>query len=197
LKHIVKSSCVNYLAGITQDQLRNGVEASNVVIDTTPGTLRDASVGWLLDAWNWLKDHPQIVLDSWRAASFGGWDLSYESPTSPRSRSVVHERFTEDQAFALSIVDASRQTPDDPNFEEADSPDYEDDSALDPNILCDIRGRLPAHVIEHECGLEYTGDESLVDDGLDTDTDVEILWAVSIFNIFTTLYIQRDSWVEA
>ncbi|KAG9086375.1 hypothetical protein FRC06_003131 [Ceratobasidium sp. 370] len=139
LKHRIKSACVEYLAEVTQNQLRNGVKPSDVEIDTTPGTLRNASASWIMSAWDWLKDHPQLILDSWESATFKGWDLSYKSLTSLKSRSIVHERFTEDQDFALSIVQTTRQMPDDPEFEEEDSRiDYDDDCALDPNVLVDI-----------------------------------------------------------
>jgi hypothetical protein len=77
-------------------------------------TLRNASVSWIFSAWNWLKDHPQVICDSWRHASFKGWDLSYGSLTSERSRSTVYERFDDDQEFALSVVENHRQLPDAP-----------------------------------------------------------------------------------
>lgn len=156
LKHLVKTACVEYLSQETQRQLRNGVAPSGVHIDTSLPTLRDASTAWLLGAWNWLRDHPETIRSSWHDTSFGDWDLSYDTLTSPKSRTIVHERFLEDQSFALTI---SSQLPDDPNFEEADSPDYDDDCAIDPSVLCDIRGRLPEGIIEREGGLDYTGDE--------------------------------------
>ncbi|QRV95133.1 DDE superfamily endonuclease [Ceratobasidium sp. AG-Ba] len=157
LKHLIKSACVEHLSKETQRQIADGTEPSRVKIDTSLNKLRNQSTTWLLNAWEWLRDHPEVVRSSWRDTAFGDWDLSYETLTSARSRTVVHERFTEDQSFALAI---SAQLPDDPNFEEADSPDYDDDTAIDPSILCDIRGRLPKNVIEREGGLDYTGDEN-------------------------------------
>ncbi|QRV95115.1 DDE superfamily endonuclease [Ceratobasidium sp. AG-Ba] len=157
LKHLIKSACVEHLSKETQRQIADGTEPSRVKIDTSLNKLRNQSTTWLLNAWEWLRDHPEVVRSSWRDTAFGDWDLSYETLTSARSRTVVHERFTEDQSFALAI---SAQLPDNPNFEEADSPDYDDDTAIDPSILCDIRGRLPKNVIEREGGLDYTGDEN-------------------------------------
>ncbi|KAG9073457.1 hypothetical protein FS749_015165, partial [Ceratobasidium sp. UAMH 11750] len=153
LKHIIKSACVNYLAELTQEQLRNGVLPGNVEINTQLGTLRDASASWLLEAWNWFQERPEVVLGAWRDTKFAGWDLSYETLTSPRCRTLVHERFMEDRDFCLAI---SAQLPSDPNFEEAERPDYDDDYAIDPSVLCDIRpGVLPPDVVEFEDRLDY------------------------------------------
>ncbi|QRW01169.1 hypothetical protein RhiLY_00166 [Ceratobasidium sp. AG-Ba] len=133
----------------------NGIPVSQVKLDTGLGTLRDASAAWLMEAWVWFCDHPQAVRDAWHDTKFGDWDLSYETLTSARSRTLVHERFTEDIPFSLAI---SSQIPTDPLFVEVDSPKFDDDSALDPNMLVDIRGQLPMDVEEQEGGYIYTGD---------------------------------------
>ncbi|QRV92685.1 DDE superfamily endonuclease [Ceratobasidium sp. AG-Ba] len=159
LKHLIKSACVDYLAKITQEQLQNGVAPSNIVINTQPGTLRDASTAWLLHAWNWFQDRPEVVLGAWRDTKFANWDLSYETLTSPRCRTLVYERFTEDPAFCLAI---SSQIPSDPDFKELHNPEYDDDYALDPSVLCDIRpGALPPDVVEHDGQYDYIGDDDL------------------------------------
>ncbi|KAF8600459.1 hypothetical protein BDV93DRAFT_419443, partial [Ceratobasidium sp. AG-I] len=51
LKHRIKAACIDYLAKETERQLRAGVTPANVVLNTTVGTLRNASTGWLLSAW--------------------------------------------------------------------------------------------------------------------------------------------------
>ncbi|KAF8609641.1 hypothetical protein BDV93DRAFT_432127 [Ceratobasidium sp. AG-I] len=177
LKHLIKSSCVEYLAQETQAQLKRGVKPADVFIDTTVGTLRNASTAWILSAWIWLRDHPETILDAWRQASFGRLNLSYGSLNSPENRSAVHERFHEDIPFALSIVTPSPEIPDDPDFDEdADGPDYDDDCAIDPNILCDIRAidsQLPAGIVDAGGDFEFAGDEELTDADADGEIDVD------------------------
>ncbi|QRV72117.1 DDE superfamily endonuclease [Ceratobasidium sp. AG-Ba] len=132
LKHLIKSACVEYLSQETQRQLQMGFLF-----------LRSSLT------------RVSAVRDAWHDTKFGDWDLSYETLTSARSRTLVHERFTEDIPFSLAI---SSQIPTDPLFVEVDSPKFDDDSALDPNMLVDIRGQLPMDVEEQEGGYIYTGD---------------------------------------
>ncbi|KAG9105183.1 hypothetical protein FRC07_009526 [Ceratobasidium sp. 392] len=156
MKHLIKSVCVEYLSQQTQRQLQAGVPASQVKLDTTLCTLRDASAAWLMEAWIWFQEHPQTVRDAWRDTTFGEWDLSYETLTSAQCWAIVYECFNEETAFSLAI---SSQIPTDPDFVEADSPEFDDDSALDPDLLVDIRGRLPMDVeLEQEGSYVYTGD---------------------------------------
>lgn len=176
---MIKSACVKYLAGITQDQLRRGIKADDVIIDTTPRTLRNASTAWILVAWRWLKAHPEIVLNGWRQAKFGGIDLAYESLNNLRIRSIVHKRFTDDEPFALSVAALSQSDPSDPDFEEdPDGPDYDDDYAIDPSVLGDIRSsssKLLANFVESHGDLTYTGDEDLTDDDANGESDSECM----------------------
>jgi hypothetical protein len=145
--------------------LKKGIKLNNVEIDTALPTLCNASVDWILSAWNWLKDHPQIILQSWHQACFKDMNLSYDFLTSAEARSIVYSRFNEDQAFALSIVDNSRQIPCDPDCEEPEGPEYNDDCAIDPSLLCDIHpgAKLPDGVVGDPDSLDHTGDEVLTD----------------------------------
>ncbi|KAG9100505.1 hypothetical protein FS749_014953 [Ceratobasidium sp. UAMH 11750] len=165
LKHCIKSACIEYLSNTTQSQLDRGVKPSNIEIDTTLPTLHNASVAWILSAWTWLNEHPKVILDAWRLAAFKGLDLSYETLTSAKNQSTVYERWSDDQAFGLSVLDISKQLPDNPDFEEAEGCDYNDDYAIDPTLLCDIcRDMLPASVVESGGDLGYVGDENLTND---------------------------------
>jgi hypothetical protein len=178
LKHLIKSACIEYLAGITQDQLRHEIKAENVVIKTTPQVLRDTSTAWILSAWKWLKEHEETVLNGWCQAKFGGMDLAYESLSNPTICSIVHKRFSDDQQFAFSVATISLQ-PGDANFEEdPDGPNYDDDYALDPSVLCDICSfstELPANIVDSHGNLAYTSDEELTDDDADGESDIECM----------------------
>lgn len=179
LKHNIKSSCVEYLANTTQRQLSSGVPPSKVFVDTSVGTLRDACTSWILSAWKWLQDHPKAVTDAWRQAAFKGWDLSYESLNSPRSRSTVYERFTDadDPSFALSVANPAPIVPGVDFDEDPDGPqDYDDDCAIDPSVLCDIRPgslQVPNGISEVDGDLAYIGDEDLTDDEADGEMDMD------------------------
>ncbi|KAF8606335.1 hypothetical protein BDV93DRAFT_554084 [Ceratobasidium sp. AG-I] len=139
---------------LTQDQLRHGIKANDIVVDTTIHSLRNASTAWILSAWEWLKAHPETVLNGWRLAKFGDIDLAYDSLNNPAIQSTVHERFTDNETFALSVatVSQSQSQANNPDFEEdSDGPDYDDDYAIDPSVLCNIHGsfaELPANIIK-------------------------------------------------
>ncbi|QRW11986.1 DDE superfamily endonuclease [Ceratobasidium sp. AG-Ba] len=140
LKHSIKKACIDYLAQETQAQLSRGIPASKVQINTSPASLRNASTEWLLTAWTWFQERPEIVLGAWKDTKFGDWDLSYDTLTSPCCQCIVEERFQDDQSFSLAIT---AQLPENPEFVKADSPNYDDDYAIDPALLPSIHGALP------------------------------------------------------
>ncbi|KAF8598612.1 hypothetical protein BDV93DRAFT_512337 [Ceratobasidium sp. AG-I] len=147
----------------------------NFRVTCLPGCIRNASTSWILSAWRWFQDHPDTVLNAWRLASFGGLDLSYSSLTSRQARATVYERFADDIPFAISIATSSSDVSD-PKFEEnADGPDYDDDSAIDPSVLCNIRSTLsslPPKISVDDAGdFDYIDSEDLTDDDAEGESD--------------------------
>lgn len=169
------------MASETEKQLRRGIAANRVTIDTTPATLRNACTSWLYSSWRWFDSHPQAVLKAWSQAAFKGWNLSYDLLNSQPCRSTVREAFSDDEEFALTVCTERPITNNSTAEEDLDGLDYDDDPSIDPDLLCDIRPfapnnshthQLPTNVIECQGSLIYTGDRDLTDEDMDNEGDI-------------------------
>ncbi|QRV79944.1 DDE superfamily endonuclease [Ceratobasidium sp. AG-Ba] len=108
----------------------------------------------ILDCWSvhkgeefltWMKaSHPLIILVFVPAGC-----TSVAQPCDTRINRILKH---------LINLAISSQIPTDPLFVEVDSPEFDDDSALNPNMLVDIWGQLPMDLEEQEGGYIYTGD---------------------------------------
>lgn len=154
------------MATETEKQLRHGIAVTDVTIDTSPGALRNACTSWLFSTWQWFIDHPDAVLKAWSQAVFKGGNLAYDTLNSRKSCSDVRERFVDDPNFTLMVCTERPVTNNSMAEEDVDGPDYDDDSSLDPDVLCDIRlsahcpttPQLPTNVVEFQGSLIYSDD---------------------------------------
>lgn len=92
--------------------------------------------------------------------------------------------FEPDRDFVLSVAriepKAHGSTDDQ---EDVDGPDYDDDYAIDPHVLCSIRlprddtapPSLPPNVIQLQDDLAYTGDENLTDNDAEGEVAPEYI----------------------
>ncbi|KAJ7038746.1 hypothetical protein C8F04DRAFT_1255666 [Mycena alexandri] len=75
-------------------------------LDTTVGTLRDRSVGWVVQAIEDLSD-PAVVTKAWEMCTVGEWNLSQASLTSPAALSVLRELCTTNPILYDALNQAS------------------------------------------------------------------------------------------
>lgn len=99
-------------------------------------------------------------------AKFGDINMSYEALTNRTRQSIVRERFSNDPGFRLSVSHEPVNTNGSKLEEDQDGIDYDDDTALDLDILYDIcalnhaaRPTLPDNVFDFDGSFVYSGDE--------------------------------------
>lgn len=63
LKHIVRTACHEFLAKFAKNQALSGnaLDAQMVSLPTDISTLRNASAGWIVDAFKYFKENPRAV----------------------------------------------------------------------------------------------------------------------------------------
>jgi len=63
LKHLIRTACHEFLAKFTEDQALSGntLDVQMVSLPTDIGTLRNASAGWIVDAFKYFKENPHVV----------------------------------------------------------------------------------------------------------------------------------------
>ncbi|KAJ3005260.1 hypothetical protein NUW54_g4424 [Trametes sanguinea] len=137
VKHIVKRAAVNFLVASATRKLMAGEKAADIALPTDLPTLRNASVAWLLDAYNYLKARPDIVKKAWAKCETKGWSLSYESLTSKAARRRLEEVISTNPQFTAEFATLGVVTGILDGEEEAfDS--HDDDLSVDLNIIAEL-----------------------------------------------------------
>ncbi|KAI9059119.1 hypothetical protein FKP32DRAFT_1158739 [Trametes sanguinea] len=117
-----------------------GHKPADIALPTDLPTLRNASIPWLLDAYNHLNHRPDIIQKAWRKCEAHNWNLSYECLTSTAARQRLAEVMQTNPQFAAEFANLDIVTGDVEN-EAADAaaddgPD--DDLALGSDVLADL-----------------------------------------------------------
>lgn len=94
-KHHIKQSVNQYFCAKVQRLMKSGTDASLIRLLTDLGPLRDASVGWIIDAIEYLNSDQcsEIRLKSWKNCAFGtDWNLSWDYIDSKKAaRAWMHK----------------------------------------------------------------------------------------------------------
>lgn len=81
-KHGIRVAANAYFTDLVSIQIREGVAPQDVKLSTTVGPLRDATVGWIQQAFEMLEGRPDVREKAWSRCEVGPWNLSWESITS-------------------------------------------------------------------------------------------------------------------
>ena len=83
LKHHVKRSATDFVVGRAMRELAAGVKPKEIKLPTKLPILRNASIAWLLDAYNFFAQNQPVVLKAWtrsncvfKSPDHGDLDLS-------------------------------------------------------------------------------------------------------------------------
>ncbi|KAG8965486.1 hypothetical protein FRC00_001650 [Tulasnella sp. 408] len=125
VKHIIKTSALDYIVNETKKQLDSGASPESVSIPTGLPILREASVAWTLKAFKFFTKNPDVVLRSWAQCKTDKWDLSYKTITSEQALTALDERLEAEPAFAASLGIADAES--DANVE---GREFDDDTAI-------------------------------------------------------------------
>lgn len=79
-----------YFISLVQEQLDSGTLPEDIRIPTKVGPLRDATVSWIQEAYEYLNsdEKAETRLNAWRRCTVGPWNLSWESLTSGEALSA-------------------------------------------------------------------------------------------------------------
>ncbi|CDO77467.1 hypothetical protein BN946_scf184902.g1 [Trametes cinnabarina] len=173
VKHIVKQSAVDFLVGSATQKLMSGQKASNVILPTDLPTLRNASIAWLLDAYNHLDERPELVWKAWKKCEANGWNLSYECLTSAAARERLEEVMRSNLEFSaefrrFDIVTGNVEGDLEGVFE---SPD--DNLTLDTDVLA--KACLAAGTAREMSGEVDVGSDDEFLDSSGNDLDFEAI----------------------
>ncbi|KAF7366573.1 DDE superfamily endonuclease [Mycena sanguinolenta] len=99
-------------------QIKAGKSPHEIKLDMTVGTLRDRSVGWVVQAIHDIND-PAMITRAFEMCRVGKWNLSYASLTSPealaglrdlrKTNPALHEALTQTSATDLPVVDSTEE----------------------------------------------------------------------------------------
>ncbi|KAJ7149283.1 hypothetical protein C8R43DRAFT_828505, partial [Mycena crocata] len=90
LKLSMKRSAHRDIVDEATKQLAAGIPADELKLDTTVGTLRNRSVGWVVQAFHDVNK-PELIKKAWEMCRTGTGDfnLSYASLTSPEALALL------------------------------------------------------------------------------------------------------------
>jgi hypothetical protein len=92
------------MVGFASRKLASGLPAEEVSLPTDLPTLRNASISWLLDAYRYFKNNPDVIKNAWASCRTKEWNLSYESLTSIAATERHRQLCQEDTNFALEFA---------------------------------------------------------------------------------------------
>ncbi|KAG9122384.1 hypothetical protein FRC07_001275, partial [Ceratobasidium sp. 392] len=99
IKHKVKTASQDYFIACSTRQLQAGVAAEDVILPNDLPTLRDASVLWTLDAFNYMNDHPEVVRKAWELCRTGLWNFTWEKLPIPEAKDLLYTTLASNAEF--------------------------------------------------------------------------------------------------
>lgn len=161
-KHIVKKSASDFFVATICKKLKAGVTPNMAAPPSDLPTLRNATIGWFLDAWKYLRDNPDIVRHAWGACCVPGetrgLSLAYQSVSSDEAYAQFRSLCVKDEEFGKELLHLDFTSSAGEDGGEPDEDDQHDD-----DLAC------PPEEVARRC-LNRTSDE--VDDK-DPDADVD------------------------
>lgn len=103
-KHVIKRSATDFMVGFATRKLASGLPPEEVSLPTDLPTLRNASISWLLDAYDYFKKNPDVIRKAWASCKTKEWNLSYESLTSNAATERHQQLIREDPTFAMEFA---------------------------------------------------------------------------------------------
>ncbi|KAJ6558715.1 hypothetical protein B0H10DRAFT_1846509 [Mycena sp. CBHHK59/15] len=141
LKLSIKRSAHRDIVNEALGQIKAGKAAHEIRLDTTVGTLRDRSVGWIVQVIHDVSD-PATITQAFEMCRVGPWNLSQASLTSPEALAGLRELRTTNPALhaALMQTTGTDPTPADStaNADDDDDPYQELDVYDDCDIPLDV-----------------------------------------------------------
>ncbi|KAJ7100367.1 hypothetical protein C8R44DRAFT_641928, partial [Mycena epipterygia] len=132
LKLSIKRSAHRDIVDEALGQIQAGKAAHDIRLDTTVGTLRDRSVGWIVQAINDIND-PTTVARAFEMCRIGTWNLSHASLTSPEALAGLRELRTTNPTLHAALTQTTV-------LDTIGADDIEEEPYLDSNVYddCDI-----------------------------------------------------------
>ncbi|KAL1936970.1 hypothetical protein VTO73DRAFT_2825 [Trametes versicolor] len=142
LKHQIKRSATDFVVATATRQLASGKKPADIKLPTDLPTLRNASIAWLLDAFKYFDQNPEVVRKAWvqckiSTPDHGILDLSYDSITSSSSVSHSTRLFATDSVLRTELARFQFSTisgePEDPSdmMDPSSGLDHDDDLSAD------------------------------------------------------------------
>ena len=99
LKHHVKRSATDFFVASATRDLNNNIPVDQIKLPTDLPSLRNASIGWLLDAYKFFTDNRDIVKNAWAQSKIAGLNLTWESMKSDAALENLNKLRKSDLVF--------------------------------------------------------------------------------------------------
>ncbi|KAJ6456514.1 hypothetical protein C8R45DRAFT_580223, partial [Mycena sanguinolenta] len=147
MKLSIKRSAHRDIVDEALSQIKDGKPAHEIKLDTTIGTLRDRSVGWIVQAIHDISD-PALIARAFEMCRVGNWNLSYASLTSPEALAGLRNLRTTNPTLHAALT----QTSDLAVVEGAEEEAYANREVYDD---CDVPlSIVSAHLSAHGSSVE-------------------------------------------
>ncbi|KAJ6618557.1 hypothetical protein B0H10DRAFT_2217522 [Mycena sp. CBHHK59/15] len=140
----IKRSAHRDIVNEALGQIKAGKAAHEIRLDTTVGTLRDRSIGWIVQVIHDVSDPATItqvastITQAFEMCRVGPWNLSQASLTSPEALAGLRELRTTNPALHAALMQTTGTDPT-PADSTADADDDDDPyQELDVYDDCDI-----------------------------------------------------------
>ncbi|KAL1943445.1 hypothetical protein VTO73DRAFT_4520 [Trametes versicolor] len=126
-----------FLVGSATRKLIADEKADEILLPTDLPTLRNASIAWLVDAYWYLQERPDIIKKAWEKCEANGWNLSYESLTSSAALEHLEKVMSSNREFAAEFahLDVVSGNLEEESTDAWVAEGHDDDLALDPDVL--------------------------------------------------------------
>lgn len=157
-------------------QLEEGKDPIDVTIPATIGVLRNQTVGWQQEAYDFFTKNPNIVCHSWERCVTEGWNLGYQCMTSEVARTAVSKRLeAADSSFKLSLG-TEREEDEDTMDSHMEGQEHEDDANIPATLLAALHlgdGTAPKDIEIGKDGAAEFKKAKIEEEWTDQDTEDE------------------------
>lgn len=139
-KHVVKRSASDFFVATICKKLKAGVAPNVATPPSDLPTLRNATIGWFLDGWKYLRDNPEIVRHAWGACRVPGetrgLSLAYRSVSSDEAYATFRSLCAKDEDFGKELLHLDFTSSIREDGEEPDEVnEYDDDLVCPPEVV--------------------------------------------------------------
>ncbi|KAJ7469783.1 hypothetical protein B0H11DRAFT_1650322, partial [Mycena galericulata] len=167
LKLSIKRSAHRDIVTEALAQIKAGKPADEIRLDTTVGTLRNRSVGWIAQAIQDLND-PTIITQAFEMCRVGKWNLSHASLTSPEALAGLRDLPKTNPVLHAALIQTAGAPAAPVESDDADEEPYDSDhlvsggSSIATNFSVDADGGIVRSGNAENSGAEESDGPALV-----------------------------------